>query len=107
MFSKDWIKPMKTKIDTFVKAHKLNCSTRSDSKAVCDCGFEEVLAENETIKEFIAKVSKMRTAQANWFRAHLQGDLREAKGWEKAVDKMLAYFLKEEPTETTAQGRLL
>lgn len=69
MFSKDWIKPMKTKIDTFVKAHKLNCSTRSDSKAVCDCGFEEVLAENETIKEFIAKVSKMRTAQANWFRA--------------------------------------
>ena len=98
---------MKTKIDTFVKAHKLNCSTRSDSKAVCDCGFEEVLAENETIKSLSPRFPRCELLRLIGFVPTCKVTCVRQKDGRKRWIKCWLIFFEEEPTETTAQGRLL
>lgn len=76
----------------YVRSHHGGCASRVDSLP-CDCGFEVALKELDNFEKFVRLVADMRTAQKNYFKLRLQGDLKSSKQYEADVDKLVARVL--------------
>lgn len=88
--------------------HKESCLKVSTSSGSCNCGYDDAIKEIENFEKFVKLVKDMRTAQKNYFKTRLSGDLRTSKLYESDVDKLVERVLngEKQSAKDTQKGLL-